>query len=208
MDTAVIIALVTIGIPAVLASVGTLVTTVLSNRRVRQEAMLAATVRKEEREAAERREDLLEERSAARAEALAARSRESLGAISSKLDEVHTLANSSYTAALRAALEAVQAKLVVLMDSLDFKKEHGLEATVEMLADIEATRKKMDELDGAIQVRLKEDLAAKEEKAQMILAGLQHPHPTQAQPLPVADNRTAVATERTAAALEHLVDKK
>lgn len=221
MDTPVIIALITIGVPAFLAAVATpIVVAVIQAKNKRLEADIAAAVRKAEKEEEWRRSDLLEKRAADRAAAVAKRGEETAallisttanvgnlaGIINGKLDEVHALVNSSYTAALQAALEAVQAKLVVLLDSTSFKREHNMVVSPETTADIAATKTKMEELSAAITERMRQDVFAKEARAKALLVGKQEQASNITQPLPVADSRTATATERTAAASERVAD--
>jgi hypothetical protein len=169
MEPAVLVALITIAIPAIAAPI------------------IAAVVSSRSKKAEWARADLLEQRQVERAALVAQRAEETSRlliasstsmrdialTIDGKVDEVHALVNSSYTAALQAALEAVQAKLVVLLDSSAFKKEHSMEVSAGMIADITATQTKMDELSTAIQERLKQDAAAKETKAKAILVGAQ-----------------------------------
>lgn len=133
--------------------------------------------------------------------------REVAEVINLKVDEVHMLVNSSYTAALQAAHEAVQAKYVVLIDSAAFKKDHNEEISAEMEADIIATKKKMEDLGAAIADRLKQDAEMKEAKAHAILVGAKTPLVAKdGQPVPVTDDRTATATEGMAEALGKIAD--
>lgn len=223
MDNTVIITLITIGVPAFLVSlVSPIVIAVIQAKNKRLEAELAVKLHQAEREEEWRREDILEKRATERAELVARYAvetseklisatvevRDLSNNINGKVDEVHALVNSSYTAALQAALEAVQAKLVVLLDSTAFKVEHKMEVSPEITADIIATKIKMQELSDAIGERMRQDALAKEAKAKSILIGKQQQTTTATkdQPLPVADNRTATATERTATASERVAD--
>lgn len=114
-----------------------------------------------------------------------------------KLEEVHVLVNSNYTAALEATFEALQAKLVVLLDSVAFKKEHGTTPPLETITDIETTKTKIAELRVVIDERRANDKAAsalKKHGPSVILTD----SPRSPKPVPVADNRTAIAAEQTA----------
>lgn len=221
MDHAIILALITIGVPSFLAAVATpIVVAVVQSKNKRLEAKIAAEERAAEKKAEWERADLLEARATERAAMVAKRAEETsqllvgatinvrdlATAINGKVDDVHALVNSSYTAALQAALEAVQAKLVVLLDSVAFKREHKLEVAPEISTDIAATRTKMEELSAAIAERMRLDALSKEAKAKELLVGAQKGATsiTRDQPLPVADNRTATATERTATASERV----
>lgn len=183
------------------------------------EIALAAKVRREEKEDEWRRADLLEKRAADRAAAVAKRADETAeiligatrdvqdktAAIGSDVKEIHALSNSSYTAALQAALEAVQAKLAVLMEGVDFRRQHSLEVSTDITEDIATTRLKMEELSSVISKRLQDDALAKETKAkELLLAKQAAAAPTTAskKPLPVTDDRVAAASERSADALE------
>lgn len=223
MDPTIVIALITFGVPSVLAAVATpIIVAVIQAKNKRLEAEIAAEVRKEERQEEFVRAQLVEARAAERASLVAKLAtdasekivkatfdvRDLASTINGKMDEVHALVNSSYTAALQAALEAVQAKLVVLLDSVTFKREHRIEVEPEVTADVAATKKKMIELSAAINERMRQDALAKEAKAKDLLVGAQQKATTITgdQPLPVADDRTATATERAATASERVAD--
>lgn len=204
MDQNIITAL-SVAIPAVVAStLGAWVLAWVQGRNSAKQRLDEAVLRRNEKQEDYQRQDVVAARLDASNRAVAKAVVENSNIINVKLDEVHTLVNSAYTAALQAAFEAVQAKLVVLLDSVAFKKEHNIDVNLDVSIDIEATKTKMNELSAAITERLKQDAFAKEEKAKMILAGAQQKsaHIGIDQPLPVTDERTARASERVADAAE------
>lgn len=201
MDNTVLLALITIGIPAIFTPI---IVHIVQSRQKRQD-----------KEAEWARADLLEQRAADRAAAVAKHVEETTALlinstanvgnlasiINGKVDEIHVLTNSSYTAALQATLAAVRATLAVLLDSAAFKREHLMVVDTETESEIVSTKKKMEELTAIIEERMRQDLHAKEVKAKELLIQQQAQ-----KPLPVADERTATASERTAAASERVAD--
>lgn len=129
-------------------------------------------------------------------------------ATANKMEEVHVLVNSNYTAALEATYEALQAKLVILLESVTFKRTHGTEPEQEVITDIEATKRRVAALRATIDERLRKDedtLKLKKKIAETAIQGAaQERAPAVNRPLPVADSRTAVASERTATASERV----
>lgn len=127
-------------------------------------------------------------------------------ATASKMEEVHVLVNSNYTAALEATYEALQAKLVILLESVAFKKASGIDPVQEVLTDIEATKRRVATLRATIDDRLRKDDDTLKLKKKIAESHGQSPvrDPAVNRPLPVADSRTAVASERTATASERV----
>lgn len=208
MDPALITAL-TVAIPAVIAStVAPAIIVWMNGRNASKQRAEEARLRKEEKDYEYARQDAVAKRLVESNKVIANEVVKSASVVNEKLDEVHVLVNSAYTAALQSAFEAVQAKYVVLQDSMEFKQEHDIPITSDVKADLEATKTKMDELSAAIAERLRKDAETKEAKAKAVLAGAQlkvH-RALGADPLPVADERTAVASERVADAAERSAD--
>lgn len=210
MDPILITAL-SVAIPAVVAStLAPMALAWMQGRNAAKQRIDEANVRGVEKRADYERQDVVAKRLVESNRVVAEAIVENSKITNTKLDEVHALVNSSYTAALQATFEAVQAKLVVLLDSIEFKKEHGIKIEQDVVIDIEATKTKMNELAAAVTERLKQDAIAKEEKAKMILAGIQQKAAIApsavASPLPVTDERTAIASERVADAAERSAD--
>lgn len=209
MDPALITAL-TVAIPAVIAStIAPAIIVLMNGRNASKQRIEEARVRKEEKEYEYQRQDAVARRLVESNKVIANEVAKSAGIVNEKLDEVHVLVNSAYTAALQSAFEAVQAKYVVLVDSIEFKKEQKIPVTNEIKIDLEATKTKMEELAAAIAERLRKDIETKEAKAKAVLAGAQQKVQRALgtePPLPVADERTAVASERVAAAAEKSAD--
>lgn len=206
MEPALVTALAVV-IPAIAAStIAPAILVWMNMRAATRNRAEEAEIRRREKEDDYRRQDEVAKRLVESNRMVASQVARSEQLINVKLDEVHVLVNSAYTAALQSALEAVQAKLVVLLDSAAFKKEHRIKLSSDAMADIEATKIKMNELSTAISERMRQDALVKEEKARLVLAGVQPRQVTSGQPLPVADERTAVASERSAAAAERSAD--
>lgn len=176
---------------------------VIENEATERAKRLDAELRKAEKDedAARKHREREEDRAAAK-ELLdnTAKTAQAAVATSAKLEEVHVLVNSNYTAALEATYEALQAKMVILLESVAFQKSHGTEPAQETLIDVEATKRRIASLRVTIDERLRRDEMAVELKKNgpsLLVADVK-------KPVSVADARTAVATERTAAASERV----
>jgi hypothetical protein len=67
-----------------------------------------------------------------------------------KLDVIHTLVNSSMTAAMQSESDAVQRELAVMKEIMELKKAAGHEPGPATLAAIKATEAKLHELEAAL----------------------------------------------------------
>lgn len=103
-----------------------------------------------------------------------------------KLDVIHTLVNSSMTAALQSELDAIVRELAMMNEVIALHKAAGREPSKQALAALLSTDSRITELRASLAERAKQaEIAASAKK-----------------PLPVTDERTAVAGERTAQATE------
>ncbi len=67
-----------------------------------------------------------------------------------KLDVIHTLVNSNMTTAMKNQLDATRATLVMMLEVVAIKKAAGEEPAVETLAEIDATKAKITELESLL----------------------------------------------------------
>lgn len=99
---------------------------------------------------------LLVESNAKTAEAAAA-----IGAtLERKVDIIHTLVNSQLTSAVQASFDATKTVLILLLKVIDLDREAGRQPSVEALAEVEATRGRIAELQATVSDRLKQSSAA------------------------------------------------
>jgi hypothetical protein len=70
-----------------------------------------------------------------------------------KLDIIHTLVNSTLTAALQAQLDASRRELVMMLELADMQKAAGETVSAQRLASIAALRRKVGELSAQMQER-------------------------------------------------------
>jgi hypothetical protein len=63
-----------------------------------------------------------------------------------KLDVIHQLVNSNMTAAMQSEMGALKAQLVLMHEVVDLKRAAGAAPSADALAAIEATKKKIQEL--------------------------------------------------------------
>jgi len=73
-----------------------------------------------------------------------------------KLDVIHTLVNSNMTAAMQAELDATIREHAMMIEVVALKQSAGHEPSVTSLAAIEATERKIAELQAALRDRLKQ----------------------------------------------------
>ena len=160
--TAVTILLSVVSLIGVLA-VGILVPLYLVGRAEkdrREDALEAARLHREDREAEWRRQDALTARATAAAERLlAAQEEESARVVrahqetSDKLDVIHTLVNSNLTAAMQSEYEAIGRELIMMGEVLEMRRAAGQEPSPGALDAIAATEAKLGELDHALAER-------------------------------------------------------
>jgi len=79
---------------------------------------------------------------------------EAAAATNQKLDVIHTLVNSSMTAAMQSELEATRRLVSGLVEIIDLKKAAGTDPTTEALALVKATNDRIAELSAALSDRL------------------------------------------------------
>jgi len=73
-----------------------------------------------------------------------------------KLDVIHTLVNSNMTAAMQSELDATVREHAMMVEVVALKRNAGQEPNVTSLAAIEATERKIAELQAALRDRLKQ----------------------------------------------------
>lgn len=81
--------------------------------------------------------------------------------------EIHTLVNSSMTAAMQGELLATSGQYAMMVEVIDLKKTQGHQPTVEALAALETTRARVADLTTQLEDRRLAQIKADEEKAQM-----------------------------------------
>lgn len=155
-DTVWVALIVSLVAPAVMAVLTSILTT--RNRRLekaedyaRQDAVAA--------QAAEAAQLLVKRQDAAAAKAaeaatLLVASNERVAKTSaetiSKLDVIHALVNSNMTAAMQSEHDATVRELAMMMEVIELKRAAGREPSVEAIAAIESTRRKIVELDNIL----------------------------------------------------------
>lgn len=80
----------------------------------------------------------------------------SSAALERKVDIIHTLVNSQLSTAVQSEFDATKTVLILLLRVIDLEREAGREPSIESLAEVEATRKKITELQATVADRLKQ----------------------------------------------------
>jgi hypothetical protein len=101
-----------------------------------------------------------QQESIARTDAVADHVAASTSVTTAKLEVIHTLVNSTLTAALLAALDASRSELVTLLKMADMQRAHGDDPSEDELASITVLRRKVGELSAAMQEREAQTRAA------------------------------------------------
>lgn len=73
-----------------------------------------------------------------------------------KLDVIHALVNSNMTSAMQSEFDATTRELALMREVVELKKVAGHGPTVEVLAAIETTTRKISELHAALADRMKQ----------------------------------------------------
>lgn len=71
-----------------------------------------------------------------------------------KLDVIHTLVNSSMTAAMQTALDSLKTQIPMMLEIIDLKKKAGLEPSVDALASVKSIREQITKLEADIAARI------------------------------------------------------
>ncbi len=79
---------------------------------------------------------------------------------SAKLDQIHTLVNSNMTAAMTNELDATIRTAAMMRELIEVKRAAGLEPTADVLALVETTQAKVDELQANLADRLQQTAIA------------------------------------------------
>lgn len=106
--------------------------------------------------------------------------------INGKLDVIHTLVNSSMTAAMQSEHDATVRELAMMNEVIALNRAAGRAPSKEALAALLSTDSKITELRATLAERAKQTDIALDRASKV--------------PLPVTDERTATAAEQTAAA--------
>lgn len=99
------------------------------------------------------RQDAVAAAALAAAEKLAVKLEEASSDTSKKLDTIHTLVNSSMTAAMQTALDSLRLQLPMMLEIIELKKTAGLEPSIDTLASVKALREQIAKMQSDITLR-------------------------------------------------------
>lgn len=139
--------------PVMLALIGVFTAGVAGLSAILQSWLTARNARKEKLEDYAR-QDQVAAAALTAAEKLQEKLDETSDESSKKLDTIHTLVNSSMTAAMQTTLESLKMQLPMMLEIIELKKKAGLEPSVDTLAAVKAIRAKISELETDIAKRI------------------------------------------------------
>ena len=98
-------------------------------------------------------DDARQDAIATKTDEVARRLKRSTASTNGKLDVIHALVNSSLTTSMRSEYDAVRREMAMMIEVIGLKKASGLEPSVEVLAEVEATKTKAAELSSRLTER-------------------------------------------------------
>lgn len=209
-----------VAVPAIIATVVPLIIRRMDSKARAAEKVQDAKASADEREQKWARDDRVEERMKQTAAAVTARAEETARLLvtsnqrlarasdmtNDKLDGIHGLVNSNYTAAMQAELDARQESLASLREIIELKKAAGKEPNAATLHAIAVAENRVTELKANLEVRAKQQKQMDEINANKLIASMQASSSgfenISGEPVKVSDERTAKATEKIAATME------